>query len=84
MTHIEYVSQSPWPLMAVFIGTAVVYYAAKFISRRMASNNPIADVPHQPIPQRDVTIDYFNEWQNHIRKEVRKSRGYYKGKAGRK
>jgi len=84
MTHIDFVSQSPWPLMAVCVGTAVVYYAAKFISRRMAMRKPIADVPHQAIPQRDVAVDYFNEWQNHIRTEVRKSRGYYCGKGGRK
>jgi len=81
MTHIDFVSQSPWPLMAVSIGATAIYFAIKFMRNSAA---PTTDCPHQEIPQRDVPHAHFNEWQKHIRKETRKCAGYYRGKGGRK
>jgi len=52
MTHIEFVGQSPWTLMAVSVAVAAIYYIAKKV---MASNN-IDEVPPRPNPPRDPFI----------------------------
>jgi len=74
MTHIEFVGQSPWTLMAVSVAVAAIYYIAKKV---MASNN-IDEVPPRPNPPRDPFIADFNDWQRTLYKERKK---LYKGRA---
>ena len=82
MTELDILSENPWPLIA-FVGSVLaVYYFAKWLKRKLDNFKP-EEVPPRKVEERPEPVEYFNDWAEHIAKEVRKPR-YYKGKGGKK
>ena len=50
---------------------------------RKLDSQEIKEVPPRKQEERPEPVEYFNDWAEHIAKEVRKPK-YYKGKEGKK
>jgi len=80
MTEQDILSENPWPVIGLVVSILLVYYIAKYLARKLDNFEPKEVPPRKPL-EREEPVEYFNDWAEHIAKEVRKPK-YYKGKAG--
>lgn len=80
MTEVQLLDQNPWPVLAVVVLIAGIYYLTKWLMRKLDNFKP-EEVPPRKPEERPEPVEFFNDWAEHIAKETRKPR-YYKGKAG--
>ena len=81
MTEVQLLEQNPWPVLAVVVSIAGLYYFIKWLMRKLDRFEPTEVPPRKPL-EREEPVEYFNDWAEHIAKQTRKS--YYKGKGGKK
>lgn len=82
MTEVQLLDQNPWPVLAVVGSIAGLYYFTKWLMRKLDNFKPEEVPPRKPL-EREEPVEFFNDWAEHIAKEVRKPK-YYKGKGGKK
>ena len=80
MTEQDILSENPWPVIGLVVSILLVYYIAKYLARKLDNFEP-KEVPPRKQEERHEPVEYFNDWAEHIAKEVRKPK-HYKGKAG--
>ena len=80
MTQTDILNENPWPLLAALVSIVALYYFVKWLMRKLDNFKP-EEVPPRKPEERPEPVEYFNDWAEHIAKEVRKPK-YYKGKAG--